>query len=118
MILGRAKLRWRLFQVAMKSVEMKTLLLLSALTFAASAYAQEPQRIFVQNHIPSVESELAKRCAKKVTVTAVEGKADYILHFNVSGNDFTLFNRNGDLILRGKATFFSNAIEKVCKAIK
>jgi hypothetical protein len=95
------------------------------LMLVASVHAQEPPRIFVQaggqvkqNETAKVESELAKRCPKKVAVTAIQDKADYILHFNVNaGNDFTLFNRNGDLILRAKAMLFSQAVEKVCKAI-
>lgn len=95
------------------------------LALAASTHAQELPRIFVQagdqtkqNDTAKVESELAKRCPKKVTVTTIQEKADYVLHFNANGgNNFTLFNRNGDLIVRGKAALFSKAIAKVCQAI-
>jgi hypothetical protein len=100
--------------------------LLAALMFAIPAYAQDRPKIFVKpipggvgkaNTTAGVESELAKRC-QSVTVTENKEKADYILDSSANGNEFTLFNRDGDLIQRGGATIYHKAIEKVCKAIK
>jgi hypothetical protein len=101
---------------------MKTLILLSVLIFAMPAYAQEHRRVFVKpipsgrNTTAGVESELAKRC-KTVTVTEDKDKADYILEYSANENEFVLFNHNGDLVLRGSATIYHKAIEKVCKAM-
>jgi hypothetical protein len=105
---------------------MKKLLILAMLMFSIPAPVQERPRIFVKpipggtskaNTTAGVESELAKRC-KTVIVTEDKEKADYILEYSANGNEFVLFNREGDLIQRGSATIYHKAIEKVCKAIR
>jgi hypothetical protein len=93
--------------------------------FSIPTHAQERPRIFVKpipggtakaNTTAGVESELAKKC-KNVTATEDKEKADYIVEYSANGNEFVLFNHNGDLIQRGSATIYHKAIEKVCKAI-
>jgi hypothetical protein len=113
-------------QLGVKCRAMRKLLFLAALIFAIPAYTQERPKIFVKpipggvgkaNTTAGVESELAKRC-QNVTVTENKEKADYILDFSANGNEFALFNRDGDLVQRGSATIYHKAIEKVFKAIK
>lgn len=105
---------------------MKKPLILAILVFSIPTYAQQRPKVFVKpipggdrkaNTTAGVESEIAKRC-QNVFVTEDKEKADYILDFSANGNEFVLFNRNGDLVQRGSATIYHKAIEKVCKAIK
>jgi hypothetical protein len=102
---------------------MRTLIFLSILIFSIPSYAQERPKVFVKpipsgrNTTAGVESELAKRC-KTVTVTDDKDRADYILDYSANENEFVIFNHNGDLILRGSATIYHKAIDKVCKAMK
>jgi len=101
----------------------RVLLAALPLVLAIPTFAQEHPKVFVKpipsgrNTTAGVESELAKRC-KTVTVTEDKDKADYILDYSANENEFVLFNHNGDLILRGGATIYHKAIEKVCKAMK
>lgn len=102
---------------------MKGLLFVAILTFSLPVLAQEPKKVFVRpipsgrNTTAGVESELSKRC-KTVTVTEDKDKADYILDYSANENEFVVFNRNGDLIVRGSATIYHKAIEKICKVLK
>ncbi|HKM91170.1 MAG TPA: hypothetical protein VJX29_11190 [Candidatus Acidoferrales bacterium] len=105
---------------------MRKLLLAAALMFSIQAFTQERPKVFVKpilggghkaNTTAGVESELAKRC-RTVTVTDDKDKADYILDFSANGNEFVIFNHNGDLIQRGSAVIYHKAIEKACKAMK